>query len=330
VRMLPVTKGRRLRAWSGRNGIARLLLAMAVCTCVGQRSGPANPDAKPSYPGFDRNDYPGDGSLAALRKNFRYTSFWLNPPPGEKTNSWVGKRAILRRYGFGFLVLFNGRTYRELKAAALKGQSAGELGATDGRAALAAAARQGFARNVLIFLDQEEGGRLLPEQAAYLFAWIDALRKAGALAGVYCSGIEVIDSSGTISAAEDIATREAALAAASGGAKDKNGEERLALWIANDQCPPAPGCTLQAPPLEASLRPSTVDFATVWQYAQSPRRKQFSASCPRNQAADGNCYAPGLPQGPNAFVDLDAAYSPDPSESLDSGSRGSEENGRSH
>jgi hypothetical protein len=318
--MLAVIKGKRPSRWNGRNGIAELLLVMAVCTRVARHEGQTNSGAKPSYPGFDRNDYPGDGSLAALRKSFRYTSYWLNPPPGEKANSWAGKRAILRQYGFGFLVLFNGRSDRELKSAALKGQSAGDLGAADGKAAAAAAAREGFVRNVLIFLDQEEGGRLLPEQAAYLFAWIDAMRKAGARAGVYCSGIEVTDSSGTISTAGDIAAREAALAAASGGAKEKNGAKRLALWIANDKCPPAPGCTPEAPPLDAVLRPSTADFAIVWQYAQSPRRAQFSASCPANQAPDGNCYALGLPTNARIFVDLDTADSPDPSALPASGS----------
>ncbi len=37
-----------------------------------------------SYLGFDRNDYPGDGNLPALRKSFAFTGFWLNNPPGEQ------------------------------------------------------------------------------------------------------------------------------------------------------------------------------------------------------------------------------------------------------
>jgi hypothetical protein len=304
------------RTWSGSRRVAELVLAMAVCTCAAQQADQANSGSKPSYLGFDRNDYPGDSSLAALRKSFRYTSYWLSPPPGEKANSWIGKRAILRQYGFGFLVLFNGRTDRELKSAASKGRNAGDLGAADGKAAAAAAEREGFARNELILLDFEEGGRLLPEQAAYIFAWIDAVRAAGARAGVYCSGIEVNDGSGTISTAGDIAAREAARTAA-GGDPRKSKENRLALWIANDQCPPAPGCTLETPPFDAVLKPSIADFATVWQYAQSPWRAQFSANCRANPAADGNCYAPGLPPGASMFVDLDTSESPDPSEPPD-------------
>ena len=284
--------------------------------CAAQQAGPVHSDANPVYLGFDRNDYPGDGTLAALRKSFRYTSYWLNPPPGEKANGWMGKRTILRQYGFGFLVLFNGRSDNELKLAASKGESPENAGAADGAVAVAAAWREGFARNVLIFLDQEEGGRLLPEQAAYVFAWIDAVRAAGARAGVYCSGIEVNEGSDFVSTAEDIAARETARTAASSQAKPERGR-RLALWIANDQCPPAPGCTLDAPPLSAALKPSIADFATVWQYAQSPVRTQFSADCRAKPAADGKCYAPGLPPGEAVFVDLDTSGSPDPSEMPD-------------
>src|SRR5712692_5001349 len=66
-------------------------------------------DHKRSYLGFDRNIYPGDAALPVLRKTFTFTSYWLSPPPGEKTNTWSGKRELLRSQGFGFVVLFRGR-----------------------------------------------------------------------------------------------------------------------------------------------------------------------------------------------------------------------------
>jgi hypothetical protein len=275
-----------------------------------------HPQAARAYLGFDRNDYPGDAALPALRKTFRYTSYWLNNPPGEIRNSWTGKRPTLRQYGFGFLVLFTGRTDSAIKAAMATGLSAEQLGAEDGKAAAAAAVHEGFPKNVLIFLDQEEGGRLLPQQAAYLFAWVDAVRAAGARPGVYCSGIEMNDSSGTVSTALDIAEREQYRNTKSAGnaahALDGRGA-RLSLWIANDQCPPSPGCTFTAPPLTLGAPENLSRFAAVWQYAQSPRRAQFSASCPANQAPDRNCYAPGLPADARVFVDLNTANSPDPS-----------------
>jgi hypothetical protein len=305
-----------------------LMLVASTCICKAQ-TGASAPAA---YLGFDRNDYPGDAALAGLHKTFRYTSYWLNAPPGETANSWAGKRALLHEHGFGFLVLFNGRTDAVIKAHASHGQDAMALGAADGRAAIAAAAREGFPPNVVIFLDQEEGGRLLLEQDAYLFAWIDAVRQGGARAGIYCSGIDVPEGNGTINTARDIVERETARTQSSKSQSPagKNGEHRLALWIADDQCPPAPGCTLAAPRLAGAFTPPLSDFTAVWQFAQSPRRPEFSARCPAKPAPDGNCYAPDL--GPNAkiFVDLDVADSPDPSEMPDTESSVRGKGNRTH
>src|SRR6202041_4193521 len=56
------------------------------------------------YLGFDANDYPGDDALPGLRRTFTFSGYWLNVPPGAKTNSWTGHRAALLKNGFGFLV----------------------------------------------------------------------------------------------------------------------------------------------------------------------------------------------------------------------------------
>jgi hypothetical protein len=261
--------------------------------------------AQKSYVGFDRNDYPGDANLTALRKAFRFTSYWINNPPGAQRNTWTGKRALLEQHGFGFLVLFNGRLYEELK-----GKDPAALGAADGKAAVAAALHEGFSRRTLIFLDQEQGGRMLPEQSAYLFAWADAVRAAGARAGIYCSGIEVPDGGGTISTAKDILEKEKARTATKSQSK---ATAPLKLWIANDQCPPSPGCTLQHPQMSKGIPPALGESTLVWQYAQSPRRNQFTGGCPNNYATDNRCYAPGMAQTPDSFVDLNVSSSPDPS-----------------
>src|SRR5207237_2815034 len=68
-----------------------------------------------AYLGFDRNDYPGDAALPILRKSFSFTGYWLGPPPGAKSNSWSGKRELLRSLGFGFLVLYTGPQSSELQ-----------------------------------------------------------------------------------------------------------------------------------------------------------------------------------------------------------------------
>ena len=285
-----------------RGMIGRLTVLVLLDTVIAIAQ---NAHGRRTFAGFDRNDYPGDTVLPILRQSFRYTSYWLNNPPGEQHNTWSGKRVLLKAKGFGFLVLFNGRVFAELK-----GKDAASIGTEDGKAAVAAARREGFPGSVLIFLDQEEGGRLLPEQASYLFAWADAVRAGGARAGVYCSGIEVPDGSGTISTARDIVERENAMAKNS---TRNSTAVRLRLWIANDQCPPSPGCTLAAPQLREGVSPEVAGDAVAWQYALSPRRPQFSLGCPANQAPDGMCYAPGLLHRTNTFVDLDTAESADPS-----------------
>ncbi len=260
--------------------------------------------AQQVYLGFDKNDYPGDSVMLQLRDTYRYTSYWLNNPPGLDRNPWQGKRAFIEKQGFGFLVLFNGRISTELE-----GKDTAAFGNQDGNAAVDSAIREGFPRTVRIFLDQEQGGRLLPNQVGYLAAWVEAVRRRGARAGVYCSGIDVAEGGGRINTAENIQMLEGKKLAAA-----KMPGSRLALWVANDQCPPAPGCTSTDLPPRIGSRLNNPSEIAAWQYAQSPRRAQFSAGCPKNVAPDGNCYAPGLPHSPASFIDLDVATSPDPSE----------------
>jgi Domain of unknown function (DUF1906) len=247
-----------------------------------------------AYLGFDRNEYPGDQNLNDLHATFSYTGYWLNNPPGANANTWTGKRGRLQAAGFGFTVLFNGRGYRELGSM----DRASELGKSDAQQTVETAAREGFPPLTIVFLDQEEGGRLLPEQKAYLFAWVDGVSAAGFRAGVYCSGIAAREKSGeSVLTAEDVRLNT----------KDRN----ITYWVTNDACPPSPGCSVsQHPP---APRVSGVAFADVWQFAQSPRRKDVASTCVRTYSADGNCYASGLSQGQQLHVDLNTATSADPS-----------------
>ena len=244
-----------------------------------------------TYLGFDRNDYPGDANLKALRQSFSYTSYWLNNPPAERTNTWAGHRGAVESAGFGFLVLFNGRLYGELKTVA----SAAKLGQADARAAAAAARREGFPAATVIFLDQEQGGRMLPEQRSYIYAWVDAVTAAGFRAGIYCSGIAAKDD-GNIVTAEDI--------------RQNAGKRQMVYWAINDACPPSPGCSFsKSPPSPAE---SGVGFAEVWQFAQSPQRKDVAGHC-TNYNRDGNCYPPGVSAAQGLHVDVNTATSSDPS-----------------
>ena len=235
--------------------------------------------------------------MASLHKTFAFTGYWITNPPGEATNTWAGQRATLRAQGWGFLVLANGRLDKEILKAQKTGTSPAQLAQRDAAAAVASASHEGFPAHTILFLDQEEGGRLLPEQAAYLLAWTEAVAATGFRAGVYASGQQVEDSPGArIDTIEDIQARV------------KTGHlHQVAIFDALDQCPPAPGCTLQPKSLSATPDPAI----QIWQYAQSPRRPEITQSCGATYAADNNCYAPGFPQ---LFLDMDVANSADPSD----------------
>lgn len=247
-----------------------------------------------SYFGFDRNRYPGDSAMGVLRKTFSFCGYWLNQPPGESSSSWQGKRKILLSDGFGFLVLFNGRLDKELRTPS----SPISLGTQDAYSAIEAAKEEGFPMGTIIFLDQEEGGRMLPEQRAYVYAWIDGINASGYRAGVYCSGIPATETGGvTVITAFDLQGNSAG--------------RKIAFFVYNDSCPPSPGCAL--PRSLPSPRQSGVPFAVVWQFAQSPRRREFTASCPSKYDPDGNCYAAPFQRLAGMDIDLDSATSANPS-----------------
>jgi hypothetical protein len=270
-----------------------LLAAATWFACIVSPQASVAPATTPrSYLGFDRNIYPGDAAMPILRKTFAFTSYWLNPLPGGKANTWLGKREFLRAQGFGFLVLYRGRETGALK----NGAAAKQNGTQDAKNAAAAAKSEGFTSGTIIFLDIEEGGRLPASYHAYLGVWSEELSRAGYYPGVYCSGMPVKEAPGvTITTADDI--------------RNDAASRDITIWVYNDSCPPSPGCTFpQDPPPPSS---SGIGYAAVWQFAQSPRRKEFTAHCPAKYAPDGNCYSPG-DTAHSWFLDVNTATSPDP------------------
>ena len=271
-----------------------LACALGLSYSAAQKQSPSTV-ASGAYLGFDLNEYPGDDALPVLRKTFSFASYWLGPPPGEKRSSWLAKRAVLQSQGFGFVVLFTGKATREV----ISLQDALREGASQAQEAATLARQDGFPQGSVIFLDVEEGGRLPLHYHEYLQVWYEALAHAGFRAGVYCSGVPVKEGPGvTITTAEDIHAHM--------------GSRAMVYWVFNDACPPAPGCAFPANPPPPSH--SGFSAATIWQYAQSPRRKERTAKCPANYARDGNCYAPGDAQH-RWLLDANVASTPDPSAS---------------
>lgn len=260
---------------------------------MGANSGGVAQETPAAHLGFDLNIYPGNAALAVLRKTFVFGGYWLSPPPGEKSNSWAGKREAVRAQGFGFLLLYRGREIREIK----NKKTAAEKGVRDARAAALAAKKDGFPEKAAIFLDIEEGGRLPEAYHEYLRAWAKELAAAGYHAGAYCSGMPVQEEPGVaITTADDIRAHAPS--------------QDFAFFVYNDACPPSPGCVFPQAPLPPSE--SGIPYAAIWQFAQSPRRMEFTAHCAPGYHADGNCYAPG-DKGHAWFLDIDSATSADPS-----------------
>lgn len=258
---------------------------------------PAGYVAGAGYVGFDRNEYPGDATMQQMSKTFAFTGYWLTVPPGAMVNQWKGKRETLKKQGWGFLLLANGRFEREILKAQKAGTAADALGRKDAAVAVAAAKAEGFRSHSIIFLDQEEGGRLTDPQAAYLLAWTEAVSGSEYRAGVYASGQLTEDGPGqVIDTIRDIRERVA-----------KGHLHEIAIFDTQDSCPPAPGCTLAAKPLSAAGEPNLV----AWQYSQSPRRPEITQSCAQTYGADNKCTAPGFPK---VFLDMDVAATADPSQ----------------
>ncbi|MHB8500469.1 MAG: glycoside hydrolase domain-containing protein [Candidatus Acidiferrales bacterium] len=277
------------------SSIAAALILLS-CQAGTQHSTQSTPQEQPlpsAYLGFDLNIFPGRDALPALRKTFSFSSYWLSPPTGERTNTWLGQREVLRAQGFGFLLLYLGPLSRELK----NEMAAVQKGTLDARNAASTAKSEGFPPQAIIFLDVEEGGRLPAAYHSYLGAWTAELQRSGFRSGAYCSGIPIKEEPGaTITTADDICAHAPS--------------QDFAYFIFNDVCPPSPGCTFPQNPAPPAA--GGIPYAEVWQFAQSPRRMERTAHCAPGYHTDGNCYAPG--DTTHAWLlDVDTATSPDPS-----------------
>jgi hypothetical protein len=274
--------------------ISAIAAAMILLSCrADTQPNSQEQQAQRAYLGFDLNIFPGKDALPALRKTFSFSGYWLSPPPEGKTNNWLGQRELLRSQGFGFLLLYRGPLSRELKNEA----AAVQRGTVDARNAASVAKSEGFPVQAIIFLDIEEGGRLPATYHSYVRTWTAELSRAGYRSGAYCSGMPVKEEpDATITTADDIRAHAPSA--------------DFVYFIFNDACPPSPGCTYpQNPPSPAT---GGISYASVWQYAQTPRRKEFTAHCPPGYHADGYCYAPG-DTAHAWFLDVDTASSSDPS-----------------
>jgi len=132
-----------------------------------------------------------------------------------------------------------------------------------------AAKKEGFALGTIIFLDIEEGGqafRRIPRLSSRVVGRDS--KHAGFLPGVYCSGIPVNEGHGvTITTADDI--------------RSNSSTNDFTFWIYR-RCLSAVA-RLRVPTRSSSPSSERASAApSIWQFAQSPRRKEFTAHCRKN------------------------------------------------
>jgi hypothetical protein len=271
--------------------IAKIALGAGLVLSFAAKSYEQQTGASVSYLGFDRNEYPGDEAMVLLRKQFAFVGYWLSPPPGEKGNSWTGKREKMAAQGYGFVLLYAGKAGSSLKTTQA-GEAAGE---TDAKKAVELAKKEGFTEGSTIFLDIEEGGRFNEAGHAYFRAWAESLVREHYRPGFYCSGIVVNEGGGSkIVSADDIRAHLGAIDAA--------------YWVFNDACPPSPGCV--NPKEVPSPAMSGVAYAAVWQISRTPK-ENVARHC-TGYARDNACYA-AVDTAKKWFLDLDVASSANPS-----------------
>lgn len=185
----------------------RILPILVLAGCAG--GGPSAPEAPGparSVPGFDVRDHPGTAAMATWRdaSPYRWVGYYLTAPCYTGT-SWRGKRAELRRQGWGLAVLFVGEQdwsrvggaamAREPEDTAAAGAAeprctasnlSAERGSRDAAAAVEAARAEGFPPGTWIYLDVERVESVSPELSAYVRAWAGGLLAEGTyLPGLY-------------------------------------------------------------------------------------------------------------------------------------------------
>jgi Domain of unknown function (DUF1906) len=133
--------------------------------------------------GFDCYSYPGDPAIAWLRLHgqFRVAGFYLSHSPTKLDKTWTNDvRANLASAGWGFFPIYVG----------LQEGNAGlgsANGTAHGRAAVDLMTSAGFSTGSVVYLDLEQGDKPTGSYAAYIVAWIAAVKAKNFSPGIYCS-----------------------------------------------------------------------------------------------------------------------------------------------
>lgn len=173
--------------------VARVALLCSLAALAGCAAAPVREaEAAAGVPGMDTRDYPGDAVMRTWRdvSPYRWVGYYL-PAPCYTGMSWTGRRASLRRMGWGFAVIYVGEqdwaamghasdtTPPVENPRCTRANLTERHGTAHAAAAAASAASEGFPRGTIIFLDVERVEHVSVELAAYVRSWVGELLEHG-------------------------------------------------------------------------------------------------------------------------------------------------------
>ena len=210
-----------LRSHAGTRRSLTLISAIAIAAAFGACSGegptgllPSASDAAPStkveleflgkmvganepegtYPGFDTNEYPGDDVMQKWLDAgpYRWVGYYL-PAPCHKDQSWMGKRQLLERMGWGLAVIYVGQQTWDQRIMTRppvdpltvpldkcgRELVSGPRGRLEGDDAIRATKAEGFPPGSVIFLDIERMETMPPRMRDFYIEWTRRVMEEG-------------------------------------------------------------------------------------------------------------------------------------------------------
>lgn len=197
------------------------------------------------YAGIDRSEYPGDAMMQQLwsSTNLTWTGFYLAPAPSHPNKSWMTRYAFLRNIGWGIAPIYVGQQQPEPNSPGSHNVNAAQ-GFIDAADAVMLATNAGIPLGSVLYLDIETGGPIQPGLADYYRSWTQGVITGGFRPGLYCSYLLA--------------------------KQFYNMDRRPVFWTFNINLFPTGPTSIYQPPLPAPEPAfSTIEFATVWQFAQN-------------------------------------------------------------
>lgn len=144
-----------------------------------------------SFAGIDSAQYPGDKVMTRLyyNTNLDWVGYYLISPwhLNGKHSEWTGKRAFLRKLGWGFAPTYVGQQQENNKGEDIvNAKLTAKHGTQDGKTAAEEAKSEGFPIHSVIYLDIEGGNKLRKDTTTYYTSWCQAVFDNHYYPGVYC------------------------------------------------------------------------------------------------------------------------------------------------